>query len=64
MKRRPDRRVAEWVDGTSEELLHLSVITIGEVRKSIDLRDDDDPLSRSRRRRRPGFGARSRLFSP
>jgi toxin FitB len=43
MKRRPDGRVVAWVDGTPEELLHLSVITLGEVRKSIDLLGDDDP---------------------
>ena len=46
MKRRPNRRVAEWVDVTSEELLHLSVITIGEIRRGIDLLDDDDPRRR------------------
>jgi toxin FitB len=43
MKRRPDGRVVAWVDGTPEELLHLSVITLGEVRKGIDLLADDDP---------------------
>ncbi len=43
MKPRPNRRVVAWVDGTAEELLHLSVITIGEVRKGIDLLRDDDP---------------------
>ena len=43
MKRRPSRHVARWVDGTSEELLYLSVITIGEIRKGIDLLDDDEP---------------------
>ena len=43
MKRRSNRRVAEWVDATPEELLHLSVITIGEIRKGIDLLDDGDP---------------------
>ena len=43
MKVRPSRRVVEWVDATSEELLHLSVITIGEVRKGIDLLDEADP---------------------
>ena len=41
MKRRPNRRVAAWVDATAEDLLHLSVITIGEIRKGIDLVDDD-----------------------
>ncbi|HSQ30324.1 MAG TPA: type II toxin-antitoxin system VapC family toxin [Gemmatimonadaceae bacterium] len=43
MKTRPNRRVVEWVDGTPEELLHLSAITIGEIRRGIDLLDDDDP---------------------
>jgi predicted nucleic acid-binding protein len=43
MKPRPNRRVAEWVNATSEELLYLSVITIGEVRKGIDLLDEADP---------------------
>jgi predicted nucleic acid-binding protein len=43
MKVRPNRRVAEWVDATPEELLHLSVITIGEVRKGIDLLDEAEP---------------------
>ena len=43
MKRRPSRHVARWVDATSEELLYLSVITIGEIRKGIDLLDDDEP---------------------
>lgn len=43
MKVRPSRRVAGWVESTAEELLHLSVITIGEVRNGIDLLRDDDP---------------------
>ncbi|MPZ19059.1 MAG: PIN domain-containing protein [Luteitalea sp.] len=43
MKRRPNRGVTAWVDATAEELLHLSVITIGEVRKGIDLLPHDDP---------------------
>ena len=43
MKPRPNRRVAQWIDSTSEELLHLSVITIGEVRKGIDLLDEGEP---------------------
>lgn len=41
MKARPHRRVAAWVESTAEALLHLSVITIGEVRKGIDLLDDE-----------------------
>jgi predicted nucleic acid-binding protein len=43
MKPRPNRRVVEWIDSTPEDLLFLSVITIGEVRKGIDLLDDNDP---------------------
>jgi predicted nucleic acid-binding protein len=43
MKARPNRRVAEWVEATSESLLHLSVITIGEIRKGIDLLDEGEP---------------------
>jgi predicted nucleic acid-binding protein len=43
MKARSNRRVADWVDATAEALLHLSVITLGEVRKGIDLLDDADP---------------------
>lgn len=43
MKRRPSRRVVAWIDGTPEDLFHLSVLTIGEIRKGIDLLDEDDP---------------------
>jgi predicted nucleic acid-binding protein len=43
MKPRANRRVAQWVDSTSEDLLFLSVITIGEVRKGIDLLSEGDP---------------------
>jgi hypothetical protein len=43
MKARPNRRVAEWVNATAEDLLHLSVITIGEIRKGIDLLDESEP---------------------
>ena len=43
MKRRPSRGVVAWIDRTPESLLYLSVITVGEVRKGIDLLSDDDP---------------------
>lgn len=43
MKPRPSRRVTGWIDATAEALLHLSVITLGEVRKGIDLLGDADP---------------------
>ena len=42
MKARPHRRVVEWIDATDERLLYLSVLTIGEVRKGIDLLRDHD----------------------
>lgn len=43
MKPRPNRKMISWVAGTSEALMHLSVITIGEVRKGIDLLPDNAP---------------------
>ena len=43
MKRQPARSVADWIDATSEELLYLSVITIGEIRKGIDVLDENEP---------------------
>ena len=42
MKPRPSRRVVGWATATPEALMYLSVITIGEVRKGIDLLRDDD----------------------
>jgi predicted nucleic acid-binding protein len=43
MRPRPEPRVSTWIDATPEVLLHLSVITLGEVRKGIDLLPDDSP---------------------
>jgi len=43
MKARPSPRVAAWIEATAEELMHLSVITIGEIRKGIDLLDENEP---------------------
>ena len=31
----PDARVTHWMDSTDEELLFLSVLTLGEIRKGI-----------------------------
>ncbi len=33
--RRPEPNVSQWVEGTEETLLHLSVLTLGEIRKGI-----------------------------
>ncbi len=35
-KLRPEPKVVSWFQATSEELLYLSVFTIGEIRKGID----------------------------
>lgn len=43
MKARPARSVTDWIVSTPEKLMHLSVITIGEIRKGIDLLDEDEP---------------------
>ena len=43
LKPRPHRRVVAWMAATPEELLHLSVMTLGEIRKGIDLIEDDEP---------------------
>lgn len=32
---RPERRVLDWIDGTDEGLLYLSVLTLGEIRKGV-----------------------------
>ena len=37
---RPDPRVAQWLDSTDEELLFLSVLTLGEIRKGITTLSD------------------------
>ena len=43
MKPRPSRAVAAWIVSTREELMHLSVITLGEIRKGIDLLGEGEP---------------------
>ena len=42
-KPRPSRKVIAWLESTAEALMHLSVISIGEVRKGIDLLGDGHP---------------------
>jgi predicted nucleic acid-binding protein len=43
MKPKPARSVAAWIVATPENLMYLSVMTIGEIRKGIDLLDEDEP---------------------
>lgn len=33
---RPESKIVSWFQATNEELLHLNVLTIGEIRKGID----------------------------
>ena len=46
VKPKPELRVVNWIAQESEQLLHLSVLTLGEVRNGIELLPDG-----SRRRR-------------
>lgn len=43
LKRRPHAAVSAWVAATPLALLHLSVLTLGEIRKGIDLLDVTHP---------------------
>lgn len=40
LRPKPQVKVAEWVEATNEELIFLSVLTIGEIRKGINLHPD------------------------
>jgi toxin FitB len=35
VKKKPDKNVIEWIEGCVEEMLFLSVLTIGEIQKGI-----------------------------
>ena len=35
IKPKPDRRVVDWIESTDEDMLFLSVLTLGEIRKGI-----------------------------
>ncbi len=35
VKPKPDPNVADWIDATDEDLLYLSVLTLGEIRREI-----------------------------
>lgn len=37
IRSRPDPKVDAWIHGQDDETLHLSVVTIGELRKGLDL---------------------------
>ena len=44
VKPRPEANVTDWIEGTDESLLYLSVLTLGEIRRGIAV------LAQSRRR--------------
>ena len=37
VRARPDRRVVEWFDGVAPDMLNVSVLTLGELRKGVEL---------------------------
>jgi len=39
-RRRPDRRVLRWFEATAEESLHLSVLSLGELRSRVEAQRD------------------------
>jgi predicted nucleic acid-binding protein len=46
VRRRPEPRVTAWIESTDEMLLHLSVLSLGEIRKGIvSLRDHSRRVS-------------------
>jgi len=40
IKPKPEPKVVKWVEATNEELMFLSVLTIGEIRKGVTLHPD------------------------
>jgi predicted nucleic acid-binding protein len=40
IKPKPEPKVVKWIEATDEELIFLSVLTIGEIRKGINLHPD------------------------
>jgi toxin FitB len=40
VKPRPDRAVLSWFEGLPDELLHVSVLTLGEIRKGVEQLQD------------------------
>jgi predicted nucleic acid-binding protein len=40
VRRKPDARVLRWFEGTPEETLHLSVLSVGELRCGIEAAKD------------------------
>lgn len=48
VRRKPEPKVTAWIEGTDEMLLHLSVLTLGEIRRGIvSLRDASRRISLS-----------------
>ena len=45
-RRKPDRRVVQWIRSEPESRLHLSVLTIGELRKGIERLPDSRKRNR------------------
>lgn len=41
VRRKPDARVTDWFENIADEALHISVLTLGEIRKGVELLRDD-----------------------
>jgi toxin FitB len=46
LRARPDEKVTRWIESIDEEILYLSVLTLGEIRKGVELMLD--PARRNR----------------
>jgi predicted nucleic acid-binding protein len=40
LRRKPHEKVVNWFNGVSSELLHISVLTLGEIRKGIEMLEE------------------------
>lgn len=41
VRRKPDAKVIDWFENVADEALHISVLTLGEIRKGVELLRDD-----------------------
>ena len=40
VRKKPERRVVEWLEDVADEALHLSVLSVGEIRKGVESLED------------------------
>jgi toxin FitB len=49
LRPKPEGRVIDWIESIDEEILYLSVLTLGEIRKGVELMADSTRRSRIQR---------------